>query len=160
MSDIHTYLNILMDSLDNKKELLKKIYEVTKEQAAYVNEETFELDKFSSYMDEKQAHIDAIELIDSGFQSTFDRIAEELEHHAEPYKNTIILLKEKITAVSDIGINIQVLEEKNKAKIEEHFSRKKKRIKSFKKSKATASNYYKNMNNTFKEQSFFLDQKK
>lgn len=160
MSDINTYLNILLDSLDNKKDLLQKIYEVTKQQEAYVNVENIELDKFSSYMDEKQEYIDAIELIDSGFQSTFDRIATALENNASPYKGTILSLKEKITTVSDIGINIQVLEEKNKAKIEEHFSRKKKHIKSFKKNKSTAANYYKNMNNAFKEQSYFLDQKK
>lgn len=160
MTEIHTYLNILLDSLDNKKELLEKIYDLTKQQEVYVNEEKFDLDYFSSFIEEKQRCIEAVELIDSGFQSTFDRVAVELENNITIYRDRVILLKEKITEVSDIGIHIQVLEEKNKNKIEEHFSKKKKHIRSFKKSKSTAANYYKNMNSAFKEQSYFLDKKK
>lgn len=160
MSDMNTYLNILVDSLDNKSNLLNNIYEVTKKQEEYINNEDFDLEEFNIFLEEKQQYIDSIQILDSGFQSTFDRISKELEDKAYLYKDRIKFLKKKITTVSEIGINIQVLEEKNRTKIEEQFSKKKRHVKTFKKSKKTAANYYKNMNNTFKEQSYFLDQKK
>lgn len=160
MSNINTYLNILIDSLDEKSDVLKDIYEVTKRQNEYVNQEKIELDEFNVFITEKQQYIDALEILDSGFQSTFDRISEELKQNTDLYKDKIKLLKDKITSVSEIGIEIQVMEEKNKNKIEDHFNNKKRKIKTFKKSKKTATNYYKNMNNSFRGQSYFVDNKK
>ncbi|WP_113672556.1 flagellar export chaperone FlgN [Vallitalea guaymasensis] len=160
MSDINTYLNILLDSLDKKSDVLKNIYEVTRKQSEYVNNNKFDLEEFNEFMAEKQKYIEEIAILDSGFQSTFDRISNELEGNVHLYKDKIKLLKNKITSVSEIGIDIQVLEEKNKVIIEEHFNNKKREIKTFKKSKKTATNYYKNMNNSFKDKSYFLDQKK
>lgn len=160
MSDINTYLNILLDSLNKKSDVLKKIYDVTRKQSDYVNNNEFDLEEFNKFMAEKQQYIDTIEILDSGFQSTFNRISKELEGNINLYRDKIKLLKDKITSVSEIGIDIQVLEEKNKVLIEEHFNNKKREIKTFKKSKKTATNYYKNMNNSLKDKSYFLDQKK
>lgn len=160
MSDINTYLNILIDSLDEKSDVLKEIYEVTKKQNEYVSGDKFDLEEFNIFIEEKQQYIDKLEMLNSGFQSTFDRISDELKQNTSLYRNKIRLLKSKITSVSEIGIEIQVLEEKNKVKIEEYFNSNKRKIKTFKKSKKTAANYYKNMNNTYKEQSYFLDKKK
>ncbi|GMQ58044.1 hypothetical protein AN1V17_24390 [Vallitalea sediminicola] len=160
MSDINTYLNILLDSLNKKSDVLKKIHDVTRKQSDYVNNNEFDLEEFNMFMAEKQEYIDTIEILDSGFQSTFNRISKELEGNINLYRDKIKLLKDKITSVSEIGIDIQVLEEKNKVLIEEHFNNKKREIKTFKKSKKTATNYYKNMNNSLKDKSYFLDQKK
>lgn len=160
MSNINTYLNILTDSLDEKSDVLKKIYEVTKRQNEYVNTSKIDLEEFDIYITEKQQYIDRLDILDSGFQSTFDRISDELKQNINLYKDKLRILKNKITIASEIGIKIQVLEEKNKIIMEEYFRNRKREIKKFKKSKKTATNYYKNMNDSFKEQSYFLDKKK
>ncbi|MCT4596781.1 MAG: flagellar protein FlgN [Vallitalea sp.] len=160
MSNINTYLNILLDSLDSKESILNNMYVVTKKQEELIKNSELDLEEFDDIIEEKQKYIDQIEFLDSGFQTTFNRIEKELEGKVVLYKEEIKQLKDKITTVSNIGINIQILEEKNKIKIEEHFASKRRQVKTFKKSKTTAANYYKNMSNSFKEQSFFLDKKK
>lgn len=160
MSTIETYLNILIDSLNNKIKYLNRILELTKKQEELIKNTELDLDSFEKIMDEKTKHIEAIEVIDAGFQSTFDRIKDILTNQTNIYANELKQLKEKIALASDVGISIQVLEERNKINIQRHFSGKKTQVKNFKKSRATAANYYKSMNKMQPGQSYFMDQKK
>jgi proline dehydrogenase len=160
MNDIKIYLNILIESLDKKSEILNNILKLTNEQHQVINKEELDLDIFEKIIDKKQKLIEEIELIDSGFQSTYERIKESISNQLDLYKDEVVLIKQKITQVSEIGISIQVIEEKNKQDIENHFKRTKKKVMTFKKNRSSAANYYKNMSNSFKEQSFFLDKKK
>ncbi|MCT4543325.1 MAG: flagellar protein FlgN [Vallitalea sp.] len=159
MNDIKTYLNILIESLDKKSKVLNDILELTKKQQQVINKEELDLDEFEKIMDQKQKFIEEIGIIDSGFQSTYDRIKDNISTQLNLYKDEIILLKQKITQTSEIGISIQVLEEKNKQNIENHFKRSKNKVKTFKKSRTSVANYYKNMNKLHENQSYFLDKK-
>lgn len=159
MNDIKVYLDILIESLDKKSRILNDILELTKKQQQAINEEELGLDEFEKLMDSKQKLIEEIQLIDSGFQSTYDRIKENISKQIDLYREEIIQLKQNITKASEIGIAIQVLEERNKQNIENHFKKGKNKVKTFKKSKSTAANYYKNMNKLQENQSYFLDKK-
>lgn len=160
MSTIETYLNILIDSLNNKIKYLNRILELTKKQEELIKNTELDLDSFERIMDEKTKLIEAIEVIDTGFQSTFDRIKDIVTNQTNIYANELRQLQNKITEASEIGISIQVLEERNKMNIQTHFSGKKTQVKNFKKSRATAANYYKSMNKMQPGQSYFMDQKK
>lgn len=160
MTNIETYLNILTESLDKKSKILTNILELSKKQEEVINKEQLDIDIFEELMERKQKYINEIDIIDSGFATTFDRIKEHVTKHSHLYSREIEVLKQKITEVSEIGIAVQVVEEKNKNSMERYFAKNKNKVKTYKKSRKTVTSYYKNMNNTQKEQSYFLDQKK
>ena len=67
-----------------------------------------------------------------------------------------ILIKE----VTDLSVEIQTKEARNKTALEQAFVRARKQIRSFKQSSQTASKYYKTMSKTNVDEAIFFNKKK
>ena len=66
-----------------------------------------------------------------------------------------------IRTITDIGVEIENLEYKNREKFKKYILLKRNNIKDFKVSNKTAVSYYKNMSNQHREwQSYFIDSRK
>ncbi len=155
-----TYIRMMLDILNKKESILKELLELTTAQERILKEEEFNEDGFTEVMKQKREQLRKIEEFDNGFQSIYNRVAEELKNHKEDYKAQIIEMQGLITRITDYGVKLTALEEKNKASLEAKFREKRQSIRQFKVSKQTANKYYKNMIGMQTGASYFMDQKK
>ena len=155
-----TYIRMMLDVLTKKEVHLKKLLEFTVEQETLLRGENFDEAEFTALIEKKDGIIRKIEEFDSGFQSIYNRVAEEMKNHKEDYKDQIQEMQGLITRITDLGVKLTALEEKNKAALEPKLREKRQGIRQFKVSKQTADKYYKNMIGMQTGASYFMDQKK
>ncbi len=161
MDNINTYISVLHSSLRKKLELIKELLELTKEQNKILSKEEVDADSFERIVSEKEVKINEVLNIDKGFQSLFDRISSVVKGNPSPYRQQILEMQNYIRTITDIGVEIENLEYKNKEKFKNFLSSKRNSIKEFKVSNKTAVSYYKNMSNQHREwQSYFVDSRK
>lgn len=160
MDNNSTYIQVMIQSLNRKKEVLEKIIECTQGQELVLKEEEVDLDQFGDLIDEKQKWIDQLNLLDTGFEKLFERVKEEIQLHREQYQVEIQQMQGLIKEITDLGVNLQTSEIRNKARFEQYSANKKKEIRAFKMSNTSATKYYQNMSNQHQGQSYFLDKKK
>ena len=108
----------------------------------------------------KREPLHKIEEADNAFQSIYNRVAEEIKNNKEEYKEQILAMQGLITKVTDLGVKLSALEEKNRPLLEARLQGKRQYIRQFKVSKKTADTYYKNMIKMNTGASYFMDQKK
>jgi len=155
-----TYIRMMLDVLSKKEVHLTKLLELTTEQEALLKEEEFKEAEFAILIEKKSGHLRKIDEVDSGFQSIYNRVAEEMQENKDAYKEQILEMQGLITRVTDLGVKLSALETKNKAALEAKLQDKKQGIRQFKVSKQTANTYYKNMLGMQTGASYFMDQKK
>lgn len=155
-----TYIRMMLDVLSKKEIHLTKLLELTTEQEALLKEEEFKEAEFALLIEKKSGNLRKLEEFDSGFQSIYNRVAEEMKNNKEEYKDQILEMQGLITRITDVGVKLTALEEKNKNALETRFREKKQSIRQFKVSKQTADKYYKNMIGMQTGASYFMDQKK
>ena len=155
-----TYIRMMLDILSKKEVCLKALLEATTAQESILKEEEFNEEGFTEHMKEKRTQLRKLEEFDNGFQSIYNRVAEEIQNNKEEYKDQILEMQRLITAVTDLGVKLSALEEKNRAALELKLQNGKQIIRQFKVSKQTADKYYKNMIGMQTGASYFMDQKK
>lgn len=160
MTETEQYVNIMIDSLSKKDEILEKIIEQNNIQSQIASKENFDLESFGKSVEDKQELIDQLTALDNGFQSLFDKVKEELNGKKTRYTAEIRKMQELIKMLTEKGIKIKAQEEKNRLSITAHFEKMKKEVKVAKKSMRVASDYYKNMSKTSYVDSQFMDSKK
>ena len=151
------YLQIMIDSLLKKIEILKKVSELNEQQSALLDDEEFDGDK--SNMESKAAYIDELNSLDEGFQAVFDRVKEDVEEYKADYKELVIRLQELIREATSLSATIQAQESRNKVRVDIKFRQLKDNAKTAKRSVSMANKYYQNMSRVSSEPQF-MDQKK
>ena len=153
------YIRMMADVLRKKEFHLQELLTLTKEQEQLWKAEELDDVAFNETMEKKEVHIKKILEFDSGFQAIYNRIEEELKNHAAEYKEQVLELQQLIAEVTELGVSLQALEQKNKASMEARLLERKKGIKQFKVSRQTADRYYKNMVGMQQGTSYFMDEK-
>lgn len=153
-------LTILSESLDKKLEILQKVQEYNKQQEKAFSEETISLDDFDAAIEEKGKLIDEINRLDAGFETLYEKLADELKNNRERYVAQIRELQQKVTAVTDLSVTVQAQEARNKQLVEQYFAKRRAGIKEGRTSSKVAYNYYKNMSNANAVPPQFMDSKK
>ena len=152
------YLQIMIDSLLKKIDILKKVSELNEQQSALLDDEEFDGDKLQSNMESKAAYIDELNSLDEGFQAVFDRV-KDVEEYKANYKELIIRLQELIREATSLSATIQAQESRNKVRVDMKFRQLKSDAKTAKRSVSMANRYYQNMSKISSEPQF-MDQKK
>lgn len=164
MDDIRVYVNILSDSLRKKIDILKKILYLTKEQGTILSEKDIDkvdVDGFDNAVEKKEKLILDMQELDKGFDSVYNKVGRFLSKNKEEYKSEILQMQNLIRSITDIGVELESLEQQNKTKFNTFIRNKRHAINDFKQSNKVAASYYQNMSNQHREwQSHFLDQKK
>lgn len=155
-----TYVRMMLDVLSKKEVHLSKLLELTEAQERLLKEEEFNEAEFAVIIEKKSGNLRKLEEFDDGFQSIYNRVAEEIKTNKDEYKDQILEMQALITRVTDLGVKLSALEEKNKAALELKLQGRKQNIRQFKVSKQTADKYYKNMIGMQTGASYFMDQKK
>lgn len=160
MSENSKYIKILIDSLNKKSGILDLIIQKNKEQKEIISGETLDDELFQKNIEEKSACIQELTDLDSGFETVYDRVKEELQVNKSSYAKEILEMKELISKITQKSAQIQRDEILNRGRIEMHFSKIKRKIKQAKTGKKVAYDYYKNMNKVSYVEPQFLDKKK
>ncbi len=156
-----TYLNIMIDTLKKKELLLNELKISTLNQASILEKEEFDADGFDSSIEEKQKKIDELLRLDEGFMEMYDKVKDSLVNDGKDYAPEIEQAKALIKKQTDLSVELQALEEKNRVKLSVHLSKGRQKGKDFRTSSRTAAAYYKNMSNHHQDgDSYFLDSKK
>lgn len=158
--DTQNYVDIMIDSLTKKEELLKQIVDYNEAQQTIVTAPEFKEEAFEKNVADKGEVVEKILRLDEGFNSVFNRIKEELQNNKKKYAKDIEHLKELVASVTDLGVRIQAQELRNKQLVEKRFAQMRKELSQAKRTTSTANAYYKNVNNLNQYESHFLDQKK
>ena len=135
--DTQNYLDIMIDSLAKKEELLKQIVDYNEIQQTIVTASEFKEEAFEKNIADKGAVVEKILRLDEGFNSVFNRIKEELQTNKKKYAKDIERLKTLV-----------------------RFAQMRKELSQAKRTTSTANAYYKSVNNLNQYESHFLDQKK
>lgn len=143
------YLDMLIESLQKKKQLLDDISGLCDKQSELVKQEELDADLFDQLFDQKGDMIAQLDLLDNGFDSVFDRVKQELATPEQKavYANEIRMLQDLIRQVTDLSMRIQTSEERNKAAVESYFAKQRAGIKQGREGSSVAMNYYLNMKN-------------
>ncbi len=164
MENTVVYVTILLDSLKKKVKILKKIFELTKEQNSILSEKNIEkvdAEAFDDIVDKKAILLEKMQELDDGFDTIYKKVCVFLSENKEEYKPQILEMQNLIRVITEIGVQIQHLEMQNKTKFNTFIRNKRHAINDFKQSNRVATSYYQNMSNQHREwQSHFLDQKK
>lgn len=159
MSNI-VYVKVLADSLQKKFTALESILNITKTQEELLQEENFDEECFLETIKSKQIYIDQITELDNGFEVVYNRVKQELDTGRMLYVDDIANMQKLITKITDLGIDIEALEKRNKVQMDKVLAEKKQQFRGMRMNNSAASNYYRNMVNQQYSQSYFLDKKK
>ena len=154
-----TYIQLLIDSLRKKSQVLNELMLLSTEQQRMISSNTFDEDEFMETISLKEVQISKLLELDRGFELVYDRIREELNASQGKYTAEVITLKELVTMITDLSVKLQALEKSNKSNLELLLSKKRKNIKNARLSNETVANYYKAMSKVSKDQSHFYDKK-
>lgn len=158
MADIN-YLHIMIESLQNKNEILSRILDKTTMVHHIAMMDELDEDEFDQNVSNISKLISELELLDSGFESVYERVREELLYNRVSYEKEIRQLQDLIREVTDKSIRIQNTEKENKELLEKHFAKQKQKIRETKKSKQVAKDYYNSMSQLNYTTAQFMDSK-
>lgn len=160
MEHTASYMQVLEESLARKSQVLQALLELSKQQTELAEADEFDMDAFTTLMEQKDALLEQLQALDSGFQKIYEGVKAELTEHREQYADPIRRIQTQIRKVTDLGVELQTLEERNRAKLEQKFSRQQQELRQVKTSNKVANAYYKNMSKLQNMDAYFLDQKK
>lgn len=158
---LQVYVSILCDSLQKKLTLIKRLLELTREQAGVLAQEKPDMEVFNEKITQKEVLLKEIQELDEGFTSLFEKTGDELKEKKEQYQARILEMQNCIRAITDCGVELEGMEKRNKEKFQQYLLQERKEIRDSRRSSQTAVSYHQNMANQHREwQSYFMDQKK
>ncbi len=154
------YIDILIDGLKKKKKLLLSIMDSNEAQFKVLEEQGDKmLDLWEELVNEKAKLIDEINELDQGFQEVYNRVSDELSKNKSSYQDQIRTMQGLIKEITEIGIDLQASEAKNKSLAQQAFVVLKKRGRSIRQSNQVAKAYADNMKKLNFVDPQFLDRK-
>lgn len=145
-NSLNNYLQILIENLQKKLITLEQVEELNQKQEEICKSDKIDFEAFDKQVEEKGKLVDQINFLDTGFDSVFERIREELLSNKELYKVQIASMQALIQQVMDAGVSIQASEARNHMLVTAMFQRERDKHKKSYISNSAALRYYQNMN--------------
>lgn len=155
-----TYIHLMVDTLTKKVDILNCLINLTEQQSKVIADANFNDDEFLQIITLKDNQIRALMDIDSGFESLYQSVKEILSKERNEYVSQITIMQDLIRKITDLSMQLQAMEKRNKSKIDVIFAEKRRSLKNSRLNNQTVVNYYKAMNSQYDNQSFFYDKKK
>ena len=149
------YINILIQSLEQKRGVLSSILEENEKQ-----NKVLKADAFEETIERKAKLIEQIELLDSGFEKVYGHVKELLEEERDRYTLEIARMQQLIGEITGQTVKIQKQEQENRNLAEAQFANARRKVKTAKNTKRVASTYRTNMAKLNVIEPQFMDKKK
>ena len=140
------YIDIMLQSLKKKEQVLNKIIIINKDQKLALEDENAGPDKFDETVEQKAELIEQLDQLDSGFEKLFERMKEELEGNKDKYAEQIKQMQVYIKSVTDKSVEIQAQEARNKDLMTKKFAEIKSKARTVRQNSNVANKYYQSMN--------------
>ena len=115
------YIGIMTESLEKKHKIFEQLLSKTEAQSECILGKDYEdanWAQFEVLMIEKDSLIDAVNDLDTGFDSLFERVKPEFDRCKDDYSKEIKRLQSLITGLTDLGVKISATEERNRREVE------------------------------------------
>lgn len=155
-----TYIDIMIQSMDRKLQVLDQIIEVNLRQKGILEDKKALIEDFDKCVEEKATLIEQMQQLDSGFEKLYERVADELKDNKENHADEIRTLQSRIRSITDKSMEIQAQEARNKDLMIRKFTYVKETTKSLRTNSKVASQYYNNMMKLNYVDPQFMDNKK
>lgn len=155
-----TYVDIMIQSLEKKIRVLEEIKKQNVLQKELLEDDKSEADAFDATVEKKAALIEQIMQLDSGFDKLFERVKEELNNNREAYAEKIKKMQSLIRKVTDLSMEVQTQEARNKDLMTRKFVFIRDTAKTVRTNTKAASQYYQNMMQLNVIDPQFMDNKK
>lgn len=156
----NNYVQIMIQSLKKKNQILDEIMELNQRQKEELENPSVDPEDFDKTVAEKAKLIEEVDALDAGFQELFERVRDELDEHRETYRAEIVQMQDYIRKLTEKSVEIQVQESRNKTLMQQKFTSIRKQVKEVRKSQKVVNQYYKNMMKTNFIEPQFTDKKK
>lgn len=140
-----TYVDIMIQSLEKKIKVLEEIKKQNLLQKQLLEDDKAEADEFDATVEGKAALIEQIMQLDSGFDKLFERVRDELNNNQEAYAEKIKKMQSLIRKITDLSMEVQTQEARNKDLMTRKFVMVRERAKAVRTNTKAASQYYQNM---------------
>ncbi len=154
------YLQIMIECLEKKIDVLDRVLELDKRQLAIALEQPFDMEKYDQSMDEKGVLIDELNKLDDGFTSTYERVRDEVQADPKAYADKVQRMQDLIRMAVDKGVTVEAQEQRGKQAMQSAMKAKRKEIKTVKVSNEAATKYYKAMSRVNNIDPQLMDRKK
>lgn len=154
------YLQIMVECLEKKNEVLDKVSELDKRQLEIALAHPMDMAAFDETMEEKGVLLDELGKLDEGFTSTYDIIRDEVQANPEKYRDMVEKLQKLVREAVDKGVSIEAQEKRNKAAMEAALKNKRREIREKRISTSAAIQYYKAVSKINSVDPQLMDRKK
>ena len=155
-----TYIDIMIQSLNKKIKVLDEIMELNMLQKSQLENDKTPIEEFDTTVEQKSKCIEQLDLLDSGFDKLYGRVAVELKAHKSDYTEQIKAMQNCIRQITDKSMEIQAQEARNKELMTRKFAFVKESARNVRTSSKVATQYYKNMMQLNYVAPQFMDNKK
>lgn len=156
----NTYVDIMIQSLQKKVKVLEEIKKLNFLQKELLENDKAEADDFDKTVEDKAALIEQIMQLDSGFDKLFERVKDALNENRDSYASKIKMMQSLIRQVTDLSMELQAQEARNKDLMTRKFVSVRERAKVVRTNTKAASQYYQNMMQLNVIDPQFMDNKK
>lgn len=143
-----TYMDILIQSLRKKLEILKEISEADEKQKMVLENVEGSVEEFDETVERKSTLIDQLEHLDNGFEKLYEHVKEELETGKEQYAAQIKDMQGYIRQITGLSMEVQAQEARNKELMTQKFAKAKEQGRSVRANSRAVTQYYQNMTGT------------
>ena len=155
-----TYVDIMIQSLEKKISVLEEIKKQNELQKQLLEDDKAEVEEFDATVEKKAALIEQMTQLDSGFDKLFERVKEAMNADKESYAEKIKTMQSLIRRITDISMELQAQEARNKDLMTRKFAFVRETAKTVRTNTKAASQYYQNMMQLNVIDPQFMDNKK
>jgi len=153
-------IQILVESLEKKSRLLDDIIRENDVQEDILRQEELDMDALDASTDKISSLAEALEKLDDGFESVYDRTREELIANKAVYRNEIAQMQRLIGEITDKVVRVNAARMRNKMRADQQFQKTRNQIGKAASKMRVSKNYYNSMNNLHYVSPQFYDSKK
>lgn len=156
----NTYVDIMIQSLRKKIKVLEEIKKLNEMQKELLENDKSDADAFDKSVEDKSVKIEQLMQLDDGFDQLFERVKSELDANREAYADRIQTMQALIRQITDLSMELQAQESRNKDLMTRKFVSIRERAKVVRTNTRAASQYYQNMMQLGVVEPQFMDNKK
>ncbi len=159
----NSYVNILIESLKEKNDVLDEIAAADALQAELFKAEEPDLDAIRKSQDRIGELAEKLDKLNEGFESVYERVRGELKNNKELYRDEIITMQELISTITGKSVKIEAEQSRNRANAERFFKDRKDSLKGQRNTVQKINIYANQMHNVVPRgqiDATFLDKKK
>ena len=159
----NSYVNILIESLKEKNDVLDEIAAEDAVQAGLFKAGEPDLDAIRESQDKIGVLAGRLDKLNEGFESVYERVRGELQNNKELYRDEILVMQELISTITGKAVKIEAEQNRNKANAEKMFKDKRDSLKGQRNTVQKLNLYANQMHNVVPKgqlDAAFLDKKK